>query len=67
MIVRATFLSLIASVLLFVQGCATPPRLPAVPSELTAKAAIPGMPSVRFAFRGDMTDLTQLAHAALTG
>lgn len=65
MIVRATFLSLIASVLLLVQGCATPPRLPAVPSELTARAEIPGMPSVRFAVGGDMTDLTQIAHASL--
>ena len=65
MIVRATFLSLIASVLLFVQGCATPPRLPAVPSELTARAEIPGMPSVRFALGGDMTELTQIAHASL--
>ncbi len=55
-------IGLIASVLLLVQGCAmTPPRLPAVPSESTAKAEIPGMPSVRFALGGSLKELSQVA------
>jgi hypothetical protein len=51
-----------ASVLLLVQGCATSPtRLPAVPTELTSKAEIPGMPGVRYVAGGDMTELTRVA------
>ena len=30
------------------QGCATPGRLPAVPSELQGKAVIPGLAEVRY-------------------
>jgi hypothetical protein len=44
------------------QGCATPPkRLDAVPPELTAKAAIPGMPGVRFVAGGDMTEFFKVS------
>jgi predicted acylesterase/phospholipase RssA len=40
------------------QGCiSVPPRLSAVPTELTARAEIPGMPGVRYVAGGDMTDL----------
>jgi hypothetical protein len=47
-------------------GCATSPsRLPAVPSELTAKAEIPGMPGVRYVAGGDMTELTRVGLDAL--
>ena len=48
------------------QGCETAPtRLPAVPSELTARAQIPGMPGVRHVGGGDMTELTRDAVDAL--
>ena len=44
---------LIVAVLLMVQGCASAPtRLEAVPSALTAKAEIPGMPGVRYVAGG---------------
>ena len=47
---------------LALHGCATAPsRLPAVPSELTAKAEIPGMPGVRYVGGGDMTELSRIA------
>lgn len=50
----------IAALLLLFQGCAsTPNRQPAVPSELTAKAEIPGMPGVRFVAGGDITELSK--------
>src|SRR5262245_6910814 len=56
---------LIAGVLLLVHGCASaPPRHAAVPSELTARAEIPGMPGVRHVVGGDMTPLI---NAALDG
>jgi len=42
-------------------GCASAPtRLEAVPSALTAKAEIPGMPGVRYVGFGDMTELTRV-------
>ncbi|HMJ49048.1 MAG TPA: patatin-like phospholipase family protein [Burkholderiales bacterium] len=57
---------LIVAVLLLVQGCTTTPtRLEAVPSALTDKAEIPGMPGVRFVAGGDMTEVTRLALEAL--
>jgi len=50
----------LAALALLFQGCAsTPVRHPAVPSELTAKAEIPGMPGVRFVAGGDMTELSK--------
>ena len=53
---------LIAAAALLVQGCASaPPRHAAVPSELTAKAEIPGMPGVRHVAGGDMTELSRAA------
>jgi predicted acylesterase/phospholipase RssA len=55
---------LIAAALLLVQGCATS-RLPAVPSELTSKAEIPGMPGVRYAAGGDMSELSKIATDSL--
>jgi hypothetical protein len=40
--------ALLAGALLVIAGCATaPPRLDAVPPELTEMAEIPGMPGVR--------------------
>lgn len=42
-----------------------PPRLPAVPLELTARAEIPGMPGVRYVAGGDMTELTRVGTQAL--
>jgi predicted acylesterase/phospholipase RssA len=62
---KAIFLGLTVAVLLLVQGCSTPQRLAAVPSELTAKAEIPGMPNVRFALGGDITELSRTAQASL--
>jgi predicted acylesterase/phospholipase RssA len=48
------------------QGCSTAPsRLPAVPTELTAKAEIPGMPGVRYVGGGDFTELSRIALDAL--
>jgi hypothetical protein len=46
-------LAVVASLLNY--GCAAPPRLAAVPSPLTAKAEIPGMPGVRFGGGSEMT------------
>ena len=57
---------LLAAVGLLMQGCASSPlRHPAVPSELTAKAEIPGMPGVRYVGGGDMTELSKAALDAL--
>jgi predicted acylesterase/phospholipase RssA len=53
---------LIAAVLLLSHGCTTtPPRLPAVPHELTAKAEIPGMSNVRFVAGGDMSEFFKVS------
>lgn len=53
--------SLIVAILVLMQGCAmAPPRLPAVPSALTAKAEIPGMPGVRYVAGGDMSELSRV-------
>ena len=50
-----------AAALLLVQGCGTAPlRLAAVPTALTSKAEIPGMPGVRFVAGGDMTEFTRV-------
>jgi hypothetical protein len=58
--------SLIVALLVLIQGCTmTPARLPAVPSELTARAQIPGMSGVRYVGGGDMTELTRDAFEAL--
>lgn len=56
---RAWFLATV--MLLTVQGCATPTRQAAVPSELTEKAEIPGMPGVRYVAGGDMSELRRIA------
>jgi predicted acylesterase/phospholipase RssA len=59
-------LVLSAVALLLVQGCSTSPtRLEAVPSALTAKAEIPGMPGVRYVAGGDMTELIRVAADSL--
>jgi hypothetical protein len=58
--------SLIVALLVLMQGCAwAPPRLAAVPSELTARAQIPGMTGVRYVAGGDMTELSRVALEAL--
>ena len=50
------------AVALLVQACASaPPRYEAVPSELTARAEIPGMPGVRYAAVGDLSGLVTIA------
>jgi len=55
-------LLLIAMVSLSSQGCvSTPERLNAVPSSITAKAEIPGMPGVRYVAGGDVTDFVNLS------
>ena len=47
---------------LLVQACASAPeRLEAVPSELSARAELPGMPGVRYVAGGDMSELTRIA------
>ncbi len=54
-------LALVAGSLLVIAGCASaPPRLDAVPPELTAKAEIPGMPGVRYVPGVDSTELFEL-------
>jgi len=59
---RQTWFVAAGCLVLALQGCATPPsRLPAVPSEFTAKAEIPGMPGVRYVAGGDMTELSRIA------
>ena len=62
---KALLLGLTMAVWLLVQGCSTPQRLAAVPSELTTRAEIPGMPNVRFALGGDITELSRKAQASL--
>jgi hypothetical protein len=58
--------SVILALFVLMQGCSmTPPRLPAVPSELTARAEIPGMTGVRYVAGGDMTELTRIGTQAL--
>ena len=53
---------LLAAVGFLMQGCASSPvRHPAVPSELTSKAEIPGMSGVRYVGGGDMTGLSKAA------
>jgi predicted acylesterase/phospholipase RssA len=53
---------LISATLLLLQGCSfAPPRQPAVPSALTAKAEIPGMPGVRFVAGVDAVELNKAA------
>jgi hypothetical protein len=54
--------SLIAAVLLLNQGCmSAPPRLNAVPTSLTARAEIPGMPGVRYVAGGNTTDFLTIS------
>ncbi|WP_178117927.1 patatin-like phospholipase family protein [Pseudomonas sp. R5(2019)] len=58
--------SLIVALFVLMQGCAmAPPRLSAVPTELTARAEIPGMTGVRYVGGGDMTQLTRVGLEAL--
>lgn len=57
---------LITATLLVLQGCSmAPPRLPAVPSALTTKAEIPGMPGVRYVAGGDVAELNRAALESL--
>jgi hypothetical protein len=56
---------LVALASLLMHGCAAPSRLEAVPSSLTTKAEIPGMPGVRYVGGGPMTDFLQAAVEAL--
>jgi predicted patatin/cPLA2 family phospholipase len=66
MIMKTKSLGLLAAAFLLIQGCSmAPPRLPAVPSESTAKAEIPGMPGVRFVAGGDTSEITRSALDAL--
>lgn len=48
-----TFLSL-AALLFLLQGCATPPRLAAVPAQDTTRAEIPGIPNARYWVQNDI-------------
>lgn len=53
---------LISAMALANQGCVSaPPRLSAVPSEITNKAEIPGMPGVRYVAGGDITGMFKLS------
>jgi len=63
---RLQSIVLCAATLLLIQGCASAPaRLEAVPSELSARAEIPGMPGVRYVAGGDMRDLARVGLNAL--
>jgi predicted patatin/cPLA2 family phospholipase len=58
--------SIIAATLLLLQGCSmAPPREPAVPAALTAKAEIPGMPGVRYVAGVDVAELNKASQDAL--
>ena len=66
MIMKTTGIALIAATMLLVQGCSmTPPRLPAVPHDSTAKAEIPGMPEVRYTVVVDAAALNRLAQQSI--
>jgi hypothetical protein len=58
------------------QGCSIPGRMPAVPQDMTAKAEVPGMPSIRYLSGGDMSQflidgkesvMLELAYRAKSG
>lgn len=58
---RSSQLTLLAATVV-IQACASAPeRYEAVPSELTARAEVPGMPGVRYAAGGDMSGLVAIA------
>jgi hypothetical protein len=57
--IRMTLLSLAAVLLLF-QGCATPPRQPAVPEKSQNQAQIPGLENIRYRI-GNPDDLAAMA------
>ncbi len=61
--IRMTLLSLAAVLLLF-QGCATPPRQPAVPEKLQNQAQIPGLENIRYRI-GNPDDLTEMAREGM--
>ena len=61
--IRMTLLSLAAVLLLF-QGCATPPRQPAVPEKLQNQAQIPGLEKVRYRI-GNPDDLAEMAREGM--
>jgi Patatin-like phospholipase len=61
--IRMTLLSL-AAVLLMFQGCATPPRQPAVPEKLQNQAQIPGLEKVRYRI-GNPDDLAEMAREGM--
>lgn len=55
----STFIILLAfNIVILVQGCALPTRLPAVPQSLVDKAEVSGMPGIRYVAVGDMTQFT---------
>jgi predicted acylesterase/phospholipase RssA len=54
--------TLLALGLLLIQGCGSvPPRLDAVPPELTAQAEIPGMPGIRYVGGREMSELLKVS------
>jgi len=55
----------VAVMLLFVQGCAYPSRMAAVPDNLTTKATVPGITNVRYWMDGDPKLLLREAQAAM--
>ncbi len=61
--IRMTLLSLAAVLLLF-QGCATPPRQPAVPEKLQNQAQIPGLENIRYRI-GNPDDLAEMAREGM--
>ena len=61
--IRMTLLSLAAVLLLF-QGCATPPRQPAVPEKLQNQAQIPGLENIRYRI-GNPDDLAAMAREGM--
>ena len=61
--IRMTLLSLAAVLLLF-QGCATPPRQPAVPENLQNQARIPGLENIRYRI-GNPDDLAAMAREGM--
>ncbi len=55
---------LLGAVLLIIQGCAAPPRLPAVPVALQDQAQIPGLTGVRYRV-GNKQDLAAMARDSM--
>ncbi|KAB2921237.1 MAG: patatin family protein, partial [Candidatus Contendobacter sp.] len=51
---KTSIIAVLLTVLLLLQGCATPSRLSAVPAQDTTRAEIPGIPNARYWVQTDI-------------